>query len=362
MPGGDKTLRIRFCHFRHNHLLSPTLFGFHLRDLDVGGRPVDPLNQGAEVSYAIVLNLAVDLQREVAILFVSQLIQRQLKLEAMTGHATQIDRDMEQQDIETTREIADRMRYGWQAGVELVRNQMQNAGWGLEARYEPDPLPDRDLLMRRIPSLKRIYNEFQEVKDTIDRLVSAIGGKEPRIGSTGPTRIRNWLQQRQLLLHFRYYMNHAVRDANVLGNGYFVFRQHEPLGAYNVEPERVWILSDGHYRIQQADHEEEVARDGVLHLRGIEQLESPYGISMLEVFLYHLEQRDVFDQVSSFASSIVGRLDVPSEAREWARQALEQSERITLSLPERISSMLWLPKEYLPTPGSDLYFPDHEHL
>jgi hypothetical protein len=109
------------------------------------------------------------------------------------------------------------------------------------------------------------------------------------------------------------------------------------------------------------DGQVEEAHDIVLHLRGMDQLESPYGISILEVFGGSLAQYDTFERAANFAQKT---LDSSSEEdqRTWAARVLEQRDRIAKDREENFNEVLAAPLETGSDPIEDLYFEGYERF
>lgn len=363
VEGLGRTISVCLSHFRHKQMLAHNLHGFFVREFGEDEEPLDPFAVGAELRYGIVLNLPVELQRETALTFLNQLMYRQRRLaelEATGGSVHQIDLETARLDTTAVSEIADRLRYGWQAACEAVRLRCEEAGFGLQVRYEPDPVPSRDQIVRRMPYLRRIYNELAPVRESIDKIVSLIGGTEPRLVVVGlPLAARERLQQHAALSNVRRYMNQATRDSLVVGNGYLAFRQDEPFAAYNLRPDHV-LFVDGRFQLVQGNAVEPI-EDHVAHLRGIDQTRSPYGLSLLEVFIESLQEMDVFTHAKRDAETILEHPSAAAPAREWAERTLQLVARMAKSIEERVQGLLFLP-ERLPAPRKGLYFPEQELL
>ena len=218
---GHRELRVRLCHFRLDPILSPTLFGFHLVPIGNDGEFLDELQAGLELSYAVVVNQSAELQQETVLVFLLQLIYRQRRQAEMQNQGIPtkaIDYEMARQDelaLEEIRDVVNPLVYGWSDAANIVRERAREIGFALRVRYEVDPFPRVEEIRARIPLLRRSYNDLDVVRDAIDKVVSLVGGTDPRVGGKVPSEPRNFIQQRMLLMHFRHYLNHAIRDSEV---------------------------------------------------------------------------------------------------------------------------------------------------
>lgn len=241
---GGRELAVRFC-----HVLSPpgfpiNLFAFHVWGVDSESRLIDPLTEGDELTLALVANQPVELQLENAIEFLYSLAGRQgLESQVRAGDeevAEIIERSVAA-DREAARQMVERYRYGWREAARGAVDALESAGFTLSARYELDVFPRRLDIDRRLPLLRRLYNEFDLVRSSVDRIVGTVGGREGVVRG-GMESIRGWTQQQLTLLDIRRYMNHSLRDGEVCGNGYLAFNELEPFAPYAVRPEDVRIV------------------------------------------------------------------------------------------------------------------------
>jgi hypothetical protein len=173
--------------------------------------------------------------------------------------------------------------------------------------------------------------------------------------------MRDWTQQRTAVMHARQYFNQAIRDAEVCGNGYVAFTKSEPVAVYNLRPEEVIIKSPGIFALHRAGQTRPL-KDPVAHFRGIDQLTSPYGISLLEALLPNLSEIEVFNDAQEYARQLLNARQVPEEATKWAQETLAQAERIKERQTKTFESLLYFSKNYLPQPKLELYFPGQETM
>lgn len=364
--GAKETLSVSLSHFRWDPMLARSLFGFSVYDFTHEGKWIYPFDSGQRIQYAIALNQSIELQKEVALTFLHQLVFRQVKFRDMSESnepVFEIDKRMAREDERARAEIGDRLRFGWSAVMETVVLRAQEAGFNLDVSYEPNLISTRDQLVRRIPFLRRLYNELPPIRDCVDKLISMAGGDDPRLAAgMGSSEIRDWFQQQTRVWGLRHYQNQALRDAEVCGNGYLAFSIEEPVGPFNLRPESVIVEEDGTIAVDPPD--QSVASfdaDSVVHIRGSQQIASPYGVSILEPFLPVLRTMDVYSAAASTAQAIQETKST-EHAKAWAAATMADFERIRKASIEKVREMLWFPLNHLPDPVGELYFEGHERI
>jgi hypothetical protein len=352
--GQGDVLSVRLCSFRLDPMLSPNLFGFHVYEFGSDGQPRDPFEPGATLLYAVVLNHSIELQQEIAALFLMQTVyrqHRQRELRASKMGTAQIDIEMATEDqraLEDLREARNPLDYSWGSLARQLHVRAADAQIRLEVQYEADVFPEREQIVNRIAWLRRIYDENDAVRASVDKLVSVVGAQEPAVRSRGgPSITRDRLQQLGGAMHFKYYLNQCLRDAEVTGNGYVAFHRTEPVGLYNLRPEEVQLLPDGTFQVHGEHPSTLHGRHDVMHLRGIQQVHSLYGISLLEAFMPSIVLLDKWDRIEATAASLAGDERAPKELREEATRHLELVARSRGPLLDRIPKMLWFPEQFL---------------
>src|SRR5581483_3845277 len=308
----ERELALKFCHVLLPPGMPMNLFGFHVWTVDADGALIEPLSGEDELILALIVNQPVELQIENAVSFLYTLAERQRTLAAvMAGEDDILDLPEHAADADRTAagETVERFRYGWREAARGAVDALATVGIAVSVRYEVDVFPDRDSIDRRLPLLRRLYNEIEPVKLSIDRIVGSIGGSAGTVRGSGPEEIRGWTQQQLSLLDIRRYMNHALRDAEVCGNGYLIFNEFEPFAPYAGRPEDVRVAEGGRLEVREATGWQLPGKP-ILHVRGIEQVESPYGISMLEPFMYAIERFDRLGEVNRVQRAMLGGYDL----------------------------------------------------
>lgn len=356
-------LKVVLRHYRWDPLLARNLFGFSVYDFDDDGSWIDPFEPGRQLDYAVILNQSVDLQQEIALVFLQQLAFRQRKQAEMRAAGSgvhEIDLRMAEEDVKAQQEVKDRLRYGWKAVADSVQMRMAEAGFALNVEYVADLLDDTQI-RRRIPHLRRLYNSFDPVRESVDKLVSMAGHDDPRLGAVGGTSVaRDWMQQQTRLWRLRHYQNQALRDAEVCGNGFIAFSLFEPSGPFNLRPEEAVLIDGGVWTDQFRKLGIDPAT--VTHLVGSRQIDSPYGVSVLEPLVPTLRTLDVFRAASNAAEAIMEDPRAQDEHREWATRTIASFERVRDEAVARMKQLLWFPLEHLPGPAENLYFAGQEGL
>jgi hypothetical protein len=98
----------------------------------------------------------------------------------------------------------------------------------------------------------------------------------------------------------------------------------------------------------------------VLHVPGIEQFRSPYGISILEPVMAELRTRKVFEEASAFAERVIEDHGQDSAYAERVRTTIALSQRGIAASDERLGKLLWYPRDWVPNAREGLYFPGQE--
>ena len=75
-----RQISVRFGSVRYMPALPFDLYGFHVPHVSDAGEFVDEIGEGRDLNYAVDANHAVEVQREIGLLFLYQLINRQAAL------------------------------------------------------------------------------------------------------------------------------------------------------------------------------------------------------------------------------------------------------------------------------------------
>ena len=356
-------LRVCFCHVRLAPRLPFNLFGFNIVAVDDEGGVRDALAPGEEVRYALVVNQPVAIQSEAALRFLFDLVERQGPLADVAAHRADfgdLPGLVASADMAAAETAWDALRLSSARAAEALTARAAAAGYALEVRYEVDPLPSRESVLQRIPALRKLYNNQEEVRDAVDRTVTMVQGRGGEIRG-GTEQMRGLLQQHTTLLGVRQFFNQAIRDADVCGNGYveFDFVGLDPL-LRCLRPENVKVLGKEQFALTEGGRRR-VLEQHVVHMQGLEQLESPYGISPWEPLL-HLVQRDaILSNVRAFAQEAQrGRLS--DNQQEQLSSLLRVVERAADDMKRTLETFLWFPRRGLPAPLADLYFNGQERM
>jgi hypothetical protein len=355
-----RSLDIILSHANHQGLLSSRVFVFHLAPVTPDGEVHDPFEDGVPVKYIFFSNQPVATQVESAIVTMSKLVARQAHIARIkAGHAdiSDIDLRMVELDDVAQNQVIDVLRYGWHAAAEMVARQAEAARFALNVTYSPAAAPTREDVSLRIAALRRCYNLLPTAKEAVDRFVSAIAPRWQIVAPPEvPEAVRASTQQHFALGALNHHLAETLRNAFVVGNGYLAFNTAPPFPVYNLRPEDAVDQGNGtaaplHGR--PAVH--------ALHLRGLEQPGSVYGLGALELALPYLQQLDVFVEAATFARKI---LATPSQANKHdrANQYLELAERTKASAQEMLRQVYAPIFQFLPDPAPNLYFEGRDKL
>jgi hypothetical protein len=360
-PASARALRVCFCHVRLPPRLPFNLFGFNiLRVTEQGDLAEDPHGDD-EILYALIVNQPVELQREVAVAFLNDLVGRQAMLADVMAERRSLG---ELPDLTVSADAAsaemssDGLRFSLRHAAEALKTRAAGAGYRLEIRYQMDPLPQRDDVVRRIKLLRELYNVQSDVRQAVDGTVSVIGGR-PAMLRGGSEEIRAWVQRHTALLGVRQFTNQATRDSDVSGNGYldFGFLGLDPT-IRCLRPEEVEIAGHERFRLHSDTGSHELGR--VAHLRGLEQFGSPYGISPWEPLLYTLQRKTMIDGVAALAQATLSAGQVSEARREEVEALVRVAEAVDRETKQRLDALLWFPRRRLAEVEGDLYFSGQE--
>lgn len=364
--GHEAALRVRFCSVRYTPTLPFVLYSFHIACIGDNGDFIDETDEGGEISYALVANHAVEVQREAALLFLYELLFRRealrQALDPSEGREGEADAVVAIADDKARREFRDRIHRGWRLAATSIAQRAAATGLPLHVRYEVDALPTRDDVVRRIPRLRLAYNDVDIAREAIDKQVSMIGGSDPRISAPGLMQAdEDALQRLMASLGMRQWVSQTTRDAEVCGNGYLVTAAGPEPYLYALRPEEVEILAPGSYAVSRGGSKE-LVRGHVVHLRGIEQFESPYGISYLEPILDEYRRRHILERVAHGANYVLGVRPPNSEEGSWAQQMVDMTERSLAESNKRLDDLLQYPRKWMRDARKGLYFPGQERM
>lgn len=335
------------------------LFGFHLVGVK-DGEVIDKLLPEVEILYALIVNQPVALLRDVAIRFLLDVITR-------TGPIRQV-----RQDRQPLAELPRMIESSHAAVTDLswdlppestqalaaVGERAAEAGIALHVRFTPDPFPSHDQLATRMPALRTLYNEESHVRDAVDRTVSLVGARDGSMRG-GREDVRSFLRQQYTLAGMRQFFNQVVRDAEVCGNGYL----HHGLSGLDAQPrclrpESVEPRTDGAVIESTSEGPLIFPAEEILHLRGIEQIASPYGISILEPFLYVRARRRIAQHTRAMWDQLP--VGAPEQVKLATRELLHVASAIEAETEQRLNQLLATFSTILPDASEDLYFPGQE--
>lgn len=334
-----------------NTFAQPTLFVFHLERVDADGEFTDPEVFDGVFHIAIIMNQPIELQVQSTLGFLAQTIERKREIRAFRESDSSVDNIHAQvaaADQSGQDRAIDELRYGWRSTARATGRQAADSGFEVSLEYRPEFLSSANQSRPRLPLLRRVYNEFEDFRGLLDRMVGAIAGIQSRV-SGGPERTRLWLQQMTTVSGTMQYFAQAIRDALVLGDGYVRFTEAEPIGAYNLRPEFTQPIDGTHVRDLSTG---EVTRKAV-HFSGFEQPGTPKGLGLAELLLPDLRLRDVLDKAIRDMSSLAGQ---HPDAREAISQYRALAARQEAARQEHIRKLFGWWAEHAPPAPDDLYF------
>jgi hypothetical protein len=358
-------LSVCLCSARYVPALPFALYSFHLIEFDEHGELVDELATGGEFRYAFVINHAVEVQREAALLFLYETVFRHVALRQLADSDSAVhsaDAVAARSDVEARLEFRDRMRQGWHSAAQALVARANHDGLALGVRYQLDPFPERADVVRRTPALRSTYNTIDLAREFIDKTVSLVAGHDPRVrASDAPEHVRSFVERRLIEIGLRQYTTQTLRDAQVCGNGYLVLPTSPAGSPYNLRPEDVEVLDAEEFLLHRGDQAERVSAP-VLHMRGVDQFQSPYGYSVLEVLLPIWATRKRFEEIENDTRPLLNRFPAGSPQHQYLEETLNLVSRERQRTEERVGQLLWFPRDWVEEAAYGLYFPGQERM
>jgi hypothetical protein len=358
-PPSAQVLRVCLCLVRLPPRLPFNLFGFNIVGIGADGEFEEDLTSDGEIVYALVVNQPVDLQREIVLTFLNDLVGRQIPLAEIAAGRRSIG-DLPEMtaaaDASSAEATSDALRFSLRHATEALKTRAAGLDYRLEVRFRRDPLPSREQVVRRAHLLRCLYDTELDIRAAVDSTVAMVGGK-PMALRGAPEETRVTIQGKTALLGVRQFFNQALRDADVTGNGFVQFGAGGLEGDLRcLRPEDVVVLTDG--ALRSAKGEEKL--DRVLHLRGLEQFDSPYGISPWEPLLYVLQRRSVLEGATELMKTVIESPGATESDRDRAARSLSAAEAIDADTKSRLDQLLWFPRRRLNEVRKDLYFNGQE--
>ena len=363
-PSSDPSpIRVRVGHIDHGAFLSLSLNLFALYNVE-DGRLVDVRQERGEVIVAVVVNQPIELQIRSFLRFLSDLTARQtvVRSRVLEGKIGSIDAEVQAADAGADRIIDDRLRGGgdWRSAAAEIAQRAQNAGFGLKITFSA-PLLEVDELYPRLPLLRTIYNTEPTVRLAVDKAVAQLALPFRLEGSDLPDTVMNQARNAMEFGQIKRFVAHLARDAFVCGNGYLTFGSERMPQPTLLQPDRVRMVRSEEYEALDNAGGWRLIEGHVLHFRGAHQVNSPYGISVLEPFISIVGQRDVMLAVKQDIEAFEreAALGQGPAIRAWADEVSPLADRTIAEVPGRISEVLGGGFERYPDPDVDeLYFPN----
>lgn len=368
---GTRPLYVRLAHFDHGAFLSIELHGMNA--LPYTGRIrepedhaplrspavsvlVDPWSATADepFTYVLTVNDPVAVQVEAALGGLAALLARQELVDRGYDNIGSIDAEATLADARAERDLHDAIRArGWSEGADTLRERSVAAGRPFLVEYGTTVF-DEEQLRRRAPILRHVYNVVPEARAAVDRTAAALSQTMESVGG-GTQEMGAYVRQLLDVGASRTYLAHVARDAFVCGNGYLSFGSVPDEDMRLLLPDRTRMI--GPERAVVIENDKEVVHDPVLHLRGAQQVEGRYGLSVLEPFVMVAMRRQIFEQTLALEAQV----KQAASAEEVARMDLSaQLARRVLAEDATTASRLLGGVNALPVEvPADLYFPGH---
>ncbi|MDC8973171.1 hypothetical protein [Mycobacterium marinum] len=377
-PDDGDCQHVRLGLYEHGAFLNPILHGFVLYFATGEAEPqrkiplLDALppahslfiptatNQERPLTYAIVANNPVEIQIKHTLATLARLIARRTLTARILndGVVENLPQLAEESDLKSDNQIADTMRSeGWIGAAQLVAARAEASGMPLHVSFATS-LMTREQIANQAPILRRVYNDSPVIRESIDK-VSILLSRGMTV-SGGPTqRAVSFVRDYVDIGLIQNYLAHLARDAHVCGNGYLSFGAIPDQGVRLLLPEKVTIDNNAFYfedRNQRTD-----IHANVCHIRGADQQQSAYGLSVLEPFVgLQLEREQWATRVATAAAWDTP--EVPRREREYAAMMGQLGEAFLASYDHRCRHILGAPAAMDIEIPPDLYFSGHRDM
>lgn len=368
---GTRPLHVRLAHIDHGAFLSIELYGMNAlpytgeilaarNDGPLRSPPAavlcDPSTATAAqpFTYVLTANHPVAVQLEAALRCLAGLLARQELVDGGYKDIASIDAEAASADAGAERALSDAIRArGWTEGADAVRERSVAAGRPLLVTYATTVF-DEEQLRLRAPVMRYVYNVVPEARAAVDRVAAALSQTMQLVGG-GTHEIGAYARQLLDVGASRTYLAHVTRDAFVCGNGYLSFGSAPDEDLRLLLPERTRMI--GPDRAVVVENGKDVVHAPVMHLRGAQQVDGHYGMSVLEPFVMVAMRRRIFGE-SLALEAAVERGGSPDElARMRATGALAR--RVLAEDTNTASRLLGGVSGLSIEVPADLYFPGH---
>ena len=353
-PQGSRVLHVRLAHFEHRAALSRQLFVFSVlpavsepvilpvlpglppRPPAAGLLPPDEATEQQPLTFAVTVNHPVRVQVEHVLATLAKLAARQELGAGAALRVAEIDVQAAETDTREETAVRDTLRsQGWRTAARAISARAAAAGLPLAVTYAPTLMEPRDLAMRA-PILRRVYNEMPEVRLAVDKAATLLSQGLTTVGA-GSEQVASFARDLLDVGSTRTYLAHLARDAFVCGNGYLSFGEVPDEDIRLLRPEQVTIL--GPSTVQVADGNTRAVHRHVMHMTGGEQLNSPYGLSILEPFVGLQLGREIH-QLSLEVAEAWAHGPVPEEARARAQENVPLARRRLEDIARQVTQTL----------------------
>lgn len=367
---GTRPLYVRLAHFDHGAFLSIELHGMNALPYTGQIRPAeedgplpspaaavlcDPSSATADepFTYVLTVNDSVAVQVEAALGGLAALLARQELVDRRHDIAS-IDAEATLADARAERDLHDAIRArGWSEGADALRERSVAAGRPFVVGYGTTVF-DEEQLRRRAPILRHVYNVVPEARAAIDRTAAVLSQTMESVGG-GTQEVGAYVRQLLDVGATRTYLAHVARDAFVCGNGYLSFGSAPDEDMRLLLPERTRMIAPE--RAVVVENGREIVHEPVMHLRGAQQVEGDYGVSVLEPFVMVAMRRRVFEQTLALEAAV----NQAGSAQEVARMGGtgELARRVLADDANTASRLLGGVSALSVEVPADLYFPGH---
>jgi hypothetical protein len=397
-PPASQVMYIRFGHFNHHAFLSPLLYGFPilhhagdtksppaiagletlpsgfatnvlgalveaeripsivhpnqaiLLDVESSTGPEHPLTWAVTPTISVRDQIAHCLQAVATIVF-----RRRLLAKGPVGDVSKLPSLASASDQQVSLEVRTILAAeGWEQATRILATRLNEPALSIHLDYAAPMIPLQELSLR-CPLLRYVYNNLTPAREVVDRVAAMLS---QRFDVKGDAPLAQLAEYRGLIdaSAIRPMLAHMARDSFVCGNGYLIVDQESPLGLRLLRPETVVRIDDPEHVTSVDSAGRTVVDRLLLHEAGVPQLESPYGISVLEPLLRNVAEQDLYLHLTLVSHVFLSAENVPQTAIEYARMLQDLTPPRLAQLSEEAEKILNGGARHLPKPEPGLYF------
>lgn len=372
-PRQSKDMHFAVARTSVDALLPQDLFAYAVYHFDEAGQAVPP--DGSEqrpILFAINGDQPGGVQVNAFLSSVLSTLHRQSVLESVRtdrtelapGFSTRVGELDESARAESERLI----RASHVAGhVGPIVERLTNFGWNLKFKFRVTLREGLDDVRAAMRFFGAAYNEFEAVRDVIDKFAYTVAGAGWHVVGGVSEEVRTFLESRLRSMNMAQMLAQLTRDAQLLGTGCMVFTTSSDVAARLIKPTRMKVegwspsSSDGRV-IDEATGRSWELSEALLD-RGVNQENSPYGLSILEPAMPSIYAIQSMERVVAQLQEMKRKVEKSNVRKPSAKDIqarIEVAEEGRVAAERSLKRLFWFRNAPLRLDRSELYLPGQE--